>query len=140
MNNTYCKNCKQTGFLNFKKAMAILILALVNYLLDIVSPGGPNMFGAWGKILCFGVPRWLENAFPSIIPWTYQCAKAPHLLYYVPWNIHLPVFFKKPTPLPNQLPVQISVTSNDTVLNSRFYCSFLFRMAMQGVMGHHIKT
>ena len=132
MNNTYCKNCKQTGFLNFKKAMAILILALVNYLLDIVSPGGPNMFGAWGKILCFGVPRWLENAFPSIIPWTYQCAKAPHLLYYVPRNIPLPVSFKKPTPLPVQLPVQISLTSNNTVLNSGSTAAFSFEWPFKG--------
>ena len=45
------------GLLNFKKAMAILIVAMVNYLLDIVSPGGSIMFGARGKIVVFGVPR-----------------------------------------------------------------------------------
>ena len=47
---------------------------------------------------------------------------------------------KKLTPLLVQLPVQISVTSSGTVLNFRFYRSFLFRMAIQGVMGHLIKT
>ena len=45
------------GLPNFKKAIAILILALANYLLDIVSPRCPNMFGAGGKTLGFGVPR-----------------------------------------------------------------------------------
>ena len=78
----------QTGLLNFKKHMAILILALANYLLNIVSLRGPTMFGAGMKILGFGVPRWAENAFPSLVPWIYQCAKAPHFLYYVPQNIH----------------------------------------------------
>ena len=120
--------------------MAILILALVNYLFDVVSPGGPTTFGARQKILGFWVPRWLENAFPSLVPWTCQCAKAPHFLYYVPQNTHSPSSLKKPTPLPVQLPVQISVTSNSTVLNSRFYHSFLFRVATQEVMGHLIKT
>ena len=120
--------------------MAILILALANYLLDIVSPGGPTMFGVWRKILGLGVPRWPENAFPSLVPWTYHCAKALHFLYYVPQNTPSPASLKKPTPLPVQLPVQISVTSNSTVLNSRFYRSFLFRMATQGVMAHLIKT
>ena len=42
---------------NFKKAMVILILALANYLLDIVSPSSPAMCGAEEKILGFGVPR-----------------------------------------------------------------------------------
>ena len=126
------------GLPNFKKGMAILILALVNYLLDIVSPRGPTMFKARRKILGFGVPRWPENAFPSLVPWTYQCAKAPHFLYYVPQNTNSPSSLKKPTPLPVQ--VQISVTSNSTVLNCRFYCSFLFQMVTQGVMGHLIKT
>ena len=46
-----------SGLPNFNKAMAILILALANYLLDIVSPGGPTMFGAGEKILSFGVLR-----------------------------------------------------------------------------------
>ena len=54
-------------------------------------------------------------------------------------SIHLPPQ-KKLTPLLVQLPVQISVTSSGTVLNFRFYRSFLFRMAIQGVMGHLIKT
>ena len=62
-----------------------------------------------------------------------QCAKAPHFLYYVPRNIHSPASLKKLTPLPVQLQVQISVASNGIVLNSRFYRSFLFRMATQGV-------
>ena len=86
------------------------------------------MFGARIKILSFGVPRQLENAFPSLVPWTYQCAKAPHFLYYVPQNIHSLSSLKNPTPLPFQLLVQISVTSNSTVLSSRFYRSFVFRM------------
>ena len=60
-----------TGLPNFKKGMVILILAPANYLLDIVSPGGPTIFGARRKILGFGVPRWLENVFPSLVPWTY---------------------------------------------------------------------
>ena len=128
------------GLTNFKKGMTILILTLANYLLDIVSPGGPTMFKAGREILGFGVLRWPGNAFPSLVPWTYQCAKAPHFLYYVPQNTHSPSSLKKPTPLPVQLPVQISVTSNSTVLNSRFYRSFLFRMVTQGVMGHLIKT
>ena len=129
-----------TGLPNFKKGMAILILALANYLLDIVSLRGPTMFKAGRNILDFGVPQWLENAFPSLVTWTCHCAKAPHFLYYVPQNIHSPSSLKKPTPLPVQLPVQISVTSNSTVLNSRFYRSFLFRMVTQGVMGHLLKT
>ena len=128
------------GLPNFKKGMAILILALVNYLLDIVSPRGPTMFKARRKILGFGVPRWPENAFPSLVPWTCQCAKEPYFLYYVPQNTHSPSSSKKPTSLLVQLLVQISVTSNSTVLNSRFYCSFLFRMVTQGVMVHLIKT
>ena len=66
------------GLTNFKKGMAILILTLANYLLDIVSPGGPTMFKAGREILGFGVLRWPGNAFPSLVPWTYQCAKAPH--------------------------------------------------------------
>ena len=70
--------------------MAILILALANYLFDIVSPADPTMFKAGRKILGFGVPRWPENAFPSLVPWTYQCVKAPHFLYYVPQNAHSP--------------------------------------------------
>ena len=70
-----------TGLPNFKKVMATLILAPANYLLDIVSPGGPTMFGAGMKILGFGVPKWPENAFLSLVPWTYQCAKAPHFRY-----------------------------------------------------------
>ena len=45
------------------------------------------MFGARGKILGFGVTRWVENTFPSLVPWTYQFAKAPHFLYCVPQNI-----------------------------------------------------
>ena len=98
------------------------------------------MFGARMKILGFGAPRWPENPFPSLVPWTYQGAKAPHFLYYVPQNIYSSSSLKKPTPLPVQLPVQISVTSNSTVLHSRFYRSFLFRMVTQGVMGHLIKT
>ena len=120
--------------------MVVLILALANYLLHIMSLGGPTMFKAGRKILGFGVPRWPENEFPSFVPWTYQCARAPHFHFYVPQNIHSPSSLKKPTPLPVQLPVQISVTSNSTVLNSRFYRSFLFRMVTQGVMGHLIKT
>ena len=92
------------------------------------------MFKAGRKILGFGVPRWPENAFPSLVPWTCQCAKAPHFLYYVPQNTHSPTSLKKPTPLPVQLLVQISVTSNSTALNSRFYCSFLLRMVTQGVI------
>ena len=68
--------------------MAILILALENYLLDIVSPGDPTMFKAGWKILGFGVPRRSENAFPSLVIWTYQCAKAPNFLYYEPENTH----------------------------------------------------
>ena len=44
-----------TGLPNFKKATAILILALANYLLDIVSVRGPTIwnrrenFGFWGS-------------------------------------------------------------------------------------------
>ena len=79
-----------SGLLNFKKGMAILILALVNYLLDIVSPGDPTMFKAGRKMLGFGVPRWLEKAFPSLVSWTYQYAKAPHFLYYLPQNTYSP--------------------------------------------------
>ena len=75
---------------NFKKGMAILILALANYFFNIVSPGDPTMFKAGRKILDLGVPRWLENAFPSLVPCTYQCAKAPHFLYYAPQNTHSP--------------------------------------------------
>ena len=56
------------GLPNFKKATAILILALANYLLDIVSRGGPTMFGAGEEILGFGIPRWPENAFPNLVP------------------------------------------------------------------------
>ena len=52
-----------------------------------------------------------------------------------PFTCHI----KKSTPLPVKLPVQISVTLNDTVLNSRFYHSFPFLMATQGVMGHLIR-
>ena len=117
---TFTNTAKYAGLPNFKKVMAIVILVPANYLLDLVSPGGPTMFGARRKILGFRVPRWPENAFPSLVPWTYQCAKAPHFLYYVPQSIHSPSSLKKPTPLPVQLPVQISVTSNSTVLNSRF--------------------
>ena len=87
---TFTNTVKYAGLPNFKKVMAILILAPANYLLDLVSPGGPTMFGARRKILGFRVPRWLENAFPSLVPWTYQCAKAPHFLYYVPQNTHSP--------------------------------------------------
>ena len=132
--------CSCSGLPNFKKGMVILILALANYLLDIVSPGGPTMFKGRKKILGFEVPRWPENPFPSLVPWTCQCAKAPHFLYYVPQNTHSPTSLKKPTPLPVQLLVQISVTSNSTVLNSKFYCSFLFRMVTQEVMVHLVKT
>ena len=108
-------------------ALAILNLALVNYLLDIVPPGDPTMFRACGKIFGFGVPRWPENAFPSLVPWTYQCAKTPHFLYFIQQNIHSPAAsLKKTTPLQVQLPVQISVTSNNIAVNSRFYSSFLF--------------
>ena len=121
------------GLPNFKKAMAILVLALANYLLDIVSSRGPNMVGARGEILCFGVPRWPKNAFPSLVPWTNHCAKALHFLYYVPQNIYLPASLKNP----DQLLVQMSVTSNDTVLNSRFYRR---GWRTQGVLGHLIKT
>ena len=85
--------------------MAIQILAPVSYLLDVVSPGGSTMFGARRKILGFGVPGWPENAFPSLVPLTYQCAKAPHFLYYVPQSIRSPSTLKKPTLLPVQLPV-----------------------------------
>ena len=134
---SFCMNVScgyYAGLPNFKKGMAILILALANYLLDIVSPGGPAKFKAGKKIFCFGVPRSPENAFPSLVPWTCQCAKAPHFLYYVPQNTHSPSSLKKPTPLPVQLLVQISVTSNSTALNSRFYCSFLLRMVTQGVI------
>ena len=107
--------------------MAILILALPNYLLHKVSPGGPTIFGAGQKVSGFGIPRWSENACPSLVPWTYQCAKTPSFMCFLPWIfIHLPSL-KKQTPLSVQLPVQISVTSNSTVLNSRFYLSFLFR-------------
>ena len=56
------------GFQISKKATANLILTLENYLLDILSPRGPTMFGAGGKILGFGVPRWPENAFPNLVP------------------------------------------------------------------------
>ena len=72
--NQYILKCYKAlpGLLNFKKGMAILILALAKYLLDIVSPGGSTMFRAWWKKLGFGVPRWPENAFPSLVPWTYQ--------------------------------------------------------------------
>ena len=50
---------------NFLKAMVILILALANYLLDIVSPRCPTMFGAEEKILGFGVPRQFVRGFQS---------------------------------------------------------------------------
>ena len=126
----------ETEFSNFKQAMVILILSLANYLLDIMSLSGPTLFRARGKILGFEVCRWLENAFPSLVRWTYQFAKAPHFLYYVPQNILSPASLKEPTPLP----VQFSVTSGCTVLNSRFYRSFLFWMVTQGVMGHLLKT
>ena len=69
-----------------------------------------------------------------------QCVKAPHFPHYISRNIHLPASLKKPFPLLVQLQVQNSVASNSTVLNSRCYHSFLFRMATQGVMGHLIKT
>ena len=95
----------ESGLQNFKKAMAILILALANYLLDIVSPGEPTMFGTRGKMLGFGVSRWPENAFSSLIPRTYQCAKASHFLYHVPRNINSPASSKKPFLLPVQLPL-----------------------------------
>ena len=75
--------------------MAILILALANYLLHKVSPGGPTMFGAGQKVSGFGIPRWSENACPSLVPWTYQCAKAPSFLCFLPWDNHSPAFFKK---------------------------------------------
>ena len=78
------------GLPNFKKGMAILILTLANYFLDIVSPGDPTMFKAGREILGFGVSRWPENAFPSLVPWTCQCSKAPHFLYYVQQNTHSP--------------------------------------------------
>ena len=129
-----------SGLPNFKKAMAILTLALANYLLDIVSLGRPTMFGAGGKVLSFRVSKWPENTFSSLVPWTYQCAKIPHFLHYVPRNIHSPASLKKATPLRFQLPVQIAVTSKGTVLNSRFYRSFIFPMATQRVMGHLINT
>ena len=131
---------EHSGVLNFKHSLAILYLALSNYLLDIVSPGGPTVFGVGGKILGFGVPRQPENAFPSLVPWTYQCAKGPHFLCFVPQNIHSSASLKKPTPLPVRQPVQNSVTSNDTVPNSRFYHTFLLRMATHGLMSYLIKT
>ena len=87
------------GFQISKKTMAILILALANHLLHKVSPGGPTMFGAGQKVLGFGIPRWSENACPSLVPWTCQCAKAPRFLCFLPWNIHSPASLKKPTPL-----------------------------------------
>ena len=86
----------------------------------------------WLSLLGFGVPRWPENAFPSLVPWTCHCAKAPHFLYCVPRNIHSPASFKNPV----QLPVQISVTSNGTVLNSKFYP----RGATQGGHGSSYKN
>ena len=57
--NQYILKCYKAlpGLSNFKESMAILILALANYLLDIVSPGGSTMFGAGRKKLGFGVPR-----------------------------------------------------------------------------------
>ena len=85
---TSTKSLITQGFWISKKAMVILIVAMVNYLLDIVSPGGSIMFGTGGKIVVFGVSRWLEKVFPSLVLWTFQCAKAPHFLYYVPQNIH----------------------------------------------------
>ena len=112
--------------------MVILILALANYLLDIVPPRGPTMFKAGRKILGFGVPRWPGNAFPSLVPWTCQCAKVPHFLHYVPQNTHSPSSLKKPTPLPVQLPVQISVTSNSTALNPGSTAAFFFQWSLWG--------
>ena len=106
----------------------------------IVSRGGPTMFGARGKILGFGVPISPENALTSLVPWIYQCAKAPHFLYYVPRNIHSPGSLKKPTPLPVQLPVQISVTSKGTVLNSKFYHNLFLQVATQGGYGSSYKN
>ena len=106
----------------------------------IVSRGGPTMFGARGKILGFGVPISPENALTSLVPWIYQCAKAPHFLYYVPWNIHSPGSLKKPTPLPVQLPVQISVTSKGTVLNSKFYHNLFLQVATQWGYGSSYKN
>ena len=97
---------------NFKKAIASLILAQANYLRDQHHLEAPPCLEPKGKFWVFGVPRWLENAFPSLVPQAYQCAKAPYLLYYVPQNIHSPASLKKPTLLQVQLPVQISVTSN----------------------------
>ena len=122
------------GLPNFKKAMAILILASLILILILILDLG------------FGVPRCPKNAFPSLVPWTCHCHKAPHFLflkrqvngYFVvhrPRNIHSPASLKKPV----QLQVQISVASNSIVLNSTFYCSEEGG-GNQGVMGHLIKS
>ena len=73
---TFTNTAKYAGLPNFKKVMAILILAPANYLLDLVSPGGPTMFGARRKILGFKVPRWPENPFPTKYPFTFHLKKA----------------------------------------------------------------
>ena len=71
--------------------MAILILALADCLLDIVSPRSTTMFGARGKILGFGLLRWPENAFPS-----HGHSSVPnHLIFctmYYKISIHLPPY------------------------------------------------
>ena len=78
------------------------------------------MFGAAEKILSLGFLDDRKMYFLALFHGHISVAKAPHFLYYTPQNIHSPASLKKPTTLPVQLPVQISVTSNETALNSRF--------------------
>ena len=115
-----------SGLQNFKKGMAVLILALANYLRDIVSSGGPTMFKARRKM--FGFLGFLDGwkmHFPA--PWTYQCAKAPHFPYYVPQNTHSPSSLKKPTPLPVQLPIKnMTCWVGKTIYSKKLQQKFFF--------------
>ena len=68
------------------------------------------------------------------------CAKASNFLYYAPQNINSPASLKKQTPLWVQLPVEISVTSNCTVLNSRFHSQLSLSNGHSGGRGSSHKN
>ena len=81
-------NLDCTGRPNLKKGMAILILALANYLLNIVSPKGPTMFGAGMNILGFRVPK---MHFPALFHGHISVPKHPiFCTMYHKISIHLP--------------------------------------------------
>ena len=80
-----------SGLPNFKKGMAILILGLANYLLDIVSPRGPTMFKAGKKFWVLGFLDGQKMHFPALFHGHVSVPKHPiFCTMYHKIPIHLP--------------------------------------------------